>query len=191
MVRGFEDVPIDWAPLDSWDAEDGRPCQRLSFIVPGSAKPKGSVVKGRWGGYHDTAKGIGDWLDSVSTQARAAMNSRWRRNQKMQPAIAPMFDEAVMLRADFVMPAPKTFTPPVWLKGQNLFWRTLFRDGTPPHVKKPDVSKLLRGIEDAMTGIVWQDDSQVVGADVTKRYAHEGETPGVLIMVSTADLGES
>lgn len=36
---------------------------------------------------------------------------------------------------------------------------------------KPDATKLLRGLEDALTGVVWRDDAQVVEQAVTKRYA--------------------
>lgn len=35
---------------------------------------------------------------------------------------------------------------------------------------KPDALKLARGTEDALTGIVWRDDSQVVDLHVAKRY---------------------
>jgi Holliday junction resolvase RusA-like endonuclease len=35
---------------------------------------------------------------------------------------------------------------------------------------KPDCTKLLRGVEDAMTGIVWRDDAQVVEQMVSKVY---------------------
>jgi Holliday junction resolvase RusA-like endonuclease len=35
---------------------------------------------------------------------------------------------------------------------------------------KPDATKLVRGLEDALTGVVWGDDAQVVEQTVTKRY---------------------
>jgi Holliday junction resolvase RusA-like endonuclease len=35
---------------------------------------------------------------------------------------------------------------------------------------RPDSLKLARGTEDALTGIVWRDDAQVVDLDVHKRY---------------------
>jgi len=46
----------------------------------------------------------------------------------------------------------------------------------PQPTVKPDVSKLFRCAEDAMTGIVWHDDAQVTEATVRKIY---GETPGL------------
>ena len=40
---------------------------------------------------------------------------------------------------------------------------------------KPDATKLLRGLEDALTGLLWRDDAQVVEQAVLKRYgAREG-----------------
>ena len=35
---------------------------------------------------------------------------------------------------------------------------------------KPDSSKLLRAVEDSLTGTVWHDDAQVVSTQVEKRY---------------------
>lgn len=35
---------------------------------------------------------------------------------------------------------------------------------------KPDVLKMARAVEDALTGIVWRDDSQVVDATISKHY---------------------
>lgn len=39
------------------------------------------------------------------------------------------------------------------------------------HIKKPDCSKLLRNIEDALTGTLWRDDAQIVRLAVAKGYA--------------------
>jgi len=36
---------------------------------------------------------------------------------------------------------------------------------------KPDLTKLLRAIEDALTGIVWRDDSQIIYQAASKEYA--------------------
>jgi len=45
---------------------------------------------------------------------------------------------------------------------------------------KPDIDKLVRAVLDAMTGIVFSDDSQVVALDAMKLYA-DMETPGVTV----------
>ena len=38
------------------------------------------------------------------------------------------------------------------------------------HVIKPDLGKLLRAIEDSMTGVVYEDDSQIAEAHIFKSY---------------------
>ena len=38
---------------------------------------------------------------------------------------------------------------------------------------KPDSSKILRGIEDALTGIVYRDDCQIVMHEIVKQYADQ------------------
>jgi crossover junction endodeoxyribonuclease RusA len=51
------------------------------------------------------------------------------------------------------------------------------------HLKKPDIDKLARAVLDALTGILYHDDSEVVRLDVTKRYAAPIEAPSVRITV--------
>jgi Holliday junction resolvase RusA-like endonuclease len=48
---------------------------------------------------------------------------------------------------------------------------------------KPDCTKMLRCIEDALTGIVWKDDAQVALQITSKPYANPGETPGAQVRV--------
>ena len=45
------------------------------------------------------------------------------------------------------------------------------------HVKKPDLDKLLRAVKDALTGVLWRDDSQVIGVMATKLYVDIGQMP--------------
>lgn len=51
-------------------------------------------------------------------------------------------------------------------------------------VTKPDATKLLRGVEDALTGIVYRDDAQIIAQSVLKRY---GEPERVEVTVLRAD----
>lgn len=46
------------------------------------------------------------------------------------------------------------------------------------HDKRPDICKLIRSTEDALTGILWHDDSQVVNIVATKEF---GLQPGAQI----------
>lgn len=43
------------------------------------------------------------------------------------------------------------------------------------HSKKPDLDKLVRAVQDALTGIIYKDDGQVCRLTANKNYAaHEG-----------------
>lgn len=53
------------------------------------------------------------------------------------------------------------------------------------HVKAPDLDKLVRGTADALSKIVFHDDSQVVDLVAMKRYAPDGLAPRVKIRVET------
>ncbi len=48
------------------------------------------------------------------------------------------------------------------------------------HTTKPDLTKLTRAVEDALTGLIWRDDSQVVKQTTQKSY---GMPEGVLIII--------
>lgn len=189
-MRGFEDTPLDWAPASARLDEYGIMRQTIRFLVPGAPRPKGNVIKGRWGGYHDATKGLDDWLNTVAAQAQCAMNGQWRRREakpwtRTAPHRLEMFDGPVLLGATFVMPSPKTHTPPVWLRDNRALWKLMCHSGA-PMLKKPDVDKLTRAVFDAMTGIVWHDDSQVVETNVRKRYADPGEVCGTMVIVTTS-----
>lgn len=54
------------------------------------------------------------------------------------------------------------------------------------HLKKPDIDKLARAVLDALTGILFVDDSEVVRLTVTKQYAAPQQAPGVLISIARA-----
>jgi crossover junction endodeoxyribonuclease RusA len=49
--------------------------------------------------------------------------------------------------------------------------------------KKPDLDKLVRAAADAMSTIVYHDDSQIVHMMASKRYAFEKRTPGLDVVV--------
>lgn len=51
------------------------------------------------------------------------------------------------------------------------------------HAVRPDVSKLLRSTEDALTGVCFEDDARIVGAAIEKRYAVGNERPGAIVTV--------
>lgn len=50
---------------------------------------------------------------------------------------------------------------------------------------KPDLDNLLKLVGDSLNGIVWRDDSQVVEASMTKRYAH---IPMTVVIVTPLEI---
>jgi len=62
----------------------------------------------------------------------------------------------------------------------------VLKDNSPLQpVVMPDVLKLARGVEDALTGIVWRDDAQIVNEALSKVY---GDKPRVEIRVRPTAL---
>jgi len=59
------------------------------------------------------------------------------------------------------------------------------RDTAPARpAKRPDLLKLTRAIEDALTGVLWHDDAQVCEQLLSKHYAEIGEPERVRIKVT-------
>lgn len=140
---------------------------KLTFFVPGVAKPAGS----KRGFYApklgrvlivDDCKKSRDWKGDVKYAAMQAMAGR-----------APVA-HAVMLTVSFAMPRPKSH----YRTGRHA--GSLRPDAPKWCTTKPDATKLLRCVEDAMTGVVWRDDAQVCFQIVEKKY---DENPGAAIDV--------
>lgn len=49
------------------------------------------------------------------------------------------------------------------------------------HSVKPDGSKLLRSTEDALSGVLFEDDARIVSSAVMKRYCTGDERPGAIV----------
>jgi crossover junction endodeoxyribonuclease RusA len=130
----------------------------IAFNVDGTPEPKGSmrafVPKG--------------WTRAVVTSDNPDLKG-WQATVRAEairqrPTLA---EGAVDVTLSFRMPRPKALpkTKPV------------------AHVTRPDVDKLARSVLDALTGVVWRDDSQVASLLCVKRYARLDEPMGVVIGV--------
>jgi Holliday junction resolvase RusA-like endonuclease len=84
----------------------------------------------------------------------------------------PSLDDALRLEVIFVMPRPKNHYGRRGLKPKAPFW----------HNCRPDCGKLVRALEDALTGTIWKDDAQVVQVIASKIY---GEICGAHIWIKT------
>jgi Holliday junction resolvase RusA-like endonuclease len=70
-----------------------------------------------------------------------------------------------------------TFSLPV---SKPRWWKSAALAGRIAHTTKPDGDNVLKAAKDALNGIAWLDDAQVIAATITKRY---GDQPAVEITV--------
>jgi len=131
----------------------------IEFMVPGRAKPQGSMK-------FATSKSTGkpfpiknakleNWRALVAVTADAAM--KW----------TPPFDGGVVVRLRFYFKRPKKH----YRTGR---YSNIIRDDAPSkleHFQTPDIDKLIRGVLDALTGVVYHDDAQVREVHARKMWA--------------------
>mgnify|MGYP001570458771 CR=1 FL=1 len=149
----------------------------ISFFVPGIPAPGGSknVFPRKGGGGYvvvDAGKGNAQWKRSVATVAKKYMAENKRKPFEK--------GKALYLYLDFYVKRPQShFTSKGVLKKNAPSYPT----------SKPDECKLRRSTEDALTGICWYDDAQVVRCISEKNYClFRTETstytnPGVSVLI--------
>lgn len=137
----------------------------VSFTVLGVAAPQGSHVRTKWGAMREDNPRTMPWRQEVAACAQKAMEGK------------ALMLGPVRLGVQFVFPRPKGH----YRTGKNAVGLRL---GAPKHMtSKPDLSKLIRAIEDAMSGIVYRDDAQIVSyIDPHKCYT-TSSVPGTTILV--------
>ena len=127
----------------------------LTFTVPGQPSPQGSKRHVGNGRMIESSKALGPWRERVALAAHNAMTG------------APMWvGVPVRVHVTFVMRRPVSA-----------------RKSTPAAIKRPDLDKLVRAVFDALTNVVFGDDSVVVDLRASKRLAEIGETPGAHIRI--------
>jgi Holliday junction resolvase RusA-like endonuclease len=125
--------------------------REIHLVILGVPEPQGSTRafaikrKGQPTGQvvvTSSNKKVKPWRQQVGWVAKEAMKG------------APFYDEApISLNMNFYFQKPKSLRGEAWAK-----------------VTKPDVDKLARAILDSLTGILYRDDSQVIGLDAQKSY---------------------
>ena len=84
---------------------------------------------------------------------------------------------AIEMQAEFIFPRPLAH----YGTGKNA--DKLKQSAPVLHATRPDISKLLRSTEDALSGLAYQDDARIARTSAIKRYAAMGELPGALIAI--------
>lgn len=143
--------------------------RQISFTVPGIPAPGGSkkafIPKG--------------WSRAIITDAAGEKNREWKAavafaayEAMKSQGETTLFSGPMEMEVIFYMPRTKAhFNSKGELRG----------DAPLHHTNRPDVSKTTRSTEDAMTGVVWEDDSEVVQITARKLY---GSPTGALIRVN-------
>jgi Holliday junction resolvase RusA-like endonuclease len=145
--------------------------EHVEFTVYGVAQPGGSkkwLPRGGRPGARpllvDDNPRAKDWQRAVALQAGGAMGGR------------ALFTGPLLLRLRFVVVRPGghyTSTGKLSAHGRR----------HPYPDKRPDLTKLVRAVEDGLKGVVWRDDDQVVQQEAAKVY---GEPARVEVEVGPA-----
>lgn len=104
--------------------------------------------------------------------------------RSFDPPKAVAWKDTVRLQVLQAGPPPALLPGPVGLVLVFL----LPRPGSLPRrvrypMKKPDLDNLVKGVKDAIRGVIYRDDAVVVDTLARKRFAGEAEHPGVTIYV--------
>ena len=135
----------------------------IQFIVHGRPSPAGSKRH----------VGNGILVDSSGEKGKA-----WR--SVVQDSARQVFNGDLLrgpLRVQFVFYKPR----PKGHFGTGSKASTLKADAPEYPTGRPDCLKLARAVEDALTGVVWADDSQIVDEQLVKCY---GEPARCAVMIS-------
>lgn len=143
---------------------DEMPLETIEFAVLGEPSPEGStrafyIAKlNRTVTTHQNQKSLQAWRNRVATEAQHALGGRdWSSDPH----------SAYSLVVDFVL------TRPASVPRHRRVHPTI----------KPDIDKLVRAINDALTGILFPDDCQVISVTMNKFYDGD-RRPGAYIIVS-------
>lgn len=146
---------------------------RVEFNVLGEPQPQGSkttvVRAGRRPVMREDNPLTGPWRSTVTAAAVKAMGDRQLRSGPLR------------LRVVFVFPRPAGH----WGTGRNA---GRLKPSAPVYCRtRPDVDKLLRAVGDALTGVVFRDDAQVVIVAAEKHY---GEPPCAHVVIEELALDD-
>ncbi|MBC3186381.1 RusA family crossover junction endodeoxyribonuclease [Corynebacterium sp. zg-331] len=128
---------------------------RIKLFVPGLPAPQGSKRHVGGGRLVESSKNVKSWRSTIARTAREHIT---------QPLEGP-----IELHVDFHMPRPKN-------------WGCKRND---PMIQRPDLDKLLRAVDDALTGVAFRDDSQVTRLIGHKHRALHNAPTGALITIYT------
>lgn len=123
---------------------------KISFIVYGVPTAKGRPRLGKWGTY------------TPDKTVRYEELVKFSYLQSEQPRF--MNNEALFMYLTIYMPIPKSTSKKL---------AELMREGIIRPTKKPDIDNFCKSIMDALNGVAYADDSQIVSLHVQKFYSDQ------------------
>lgn len=155
----------------------------IRFFVPGIPRPAGSkraiplYVRGRL--YVKNGRPIINMVDDSGEKGK-----EWREivgaTAKANFIGEKILECPVRLCVAFIMPRPLDHYMGKNKENALTTWAPAL------HTSKPDATKLLRAIEDALTGVIWKDDAQVCWQVASKKY---GSKPGAEVSIEPVGSG--
>lgn len=129
--------------------------EAIHFVVPGvpvsKGRPRFTIIKPK-----GREPFVSTYTPPETRKAEADFATCAKQTRPRQA-----FAGAVRLRLLFVFPVPESW--PQRRRAEALAGRV-------PHTTKPDADNLLKLVKDALNGIFWQDDKQIVEVEMRKRY---------------------
>lgn len=150
--------------------------------VAGEAQPAGSkrawVPKDKHGNPIQRKDGSGFVVNTVDDNKKSKPWKQSVSGSAQMQYLGPILRGPLVVEFIFYRVRPKAH----FGTGRN---EGIVKDSAPAYpTTKPDVLKLARAVEDALTGIVWMDDAQIVDERIAKRY---GDKAKVVIRVWPAE----
>lgn len=132
--------------------------QTTTFMVQGTPIPKGNLKA------FPILTGDRRWIKNRVTDSGGKKLKAWQSLVafKAKECFDAPFETPVYLTITFYFNHPKYHYTPSGNKSKRY---TTF------HVVKPDIDKLQRAVLDALTGIAYVDDAQVIGVHTSKNYS--------------------
>ena len=127
----------------------------ITITVHGIPGPQGSKRHVGNGVMVESSKKVKPWRQDVKAAALTAMQTG--QHHDLIPLSRPPLDGPLAVSMVFTMREQPTAKPSWWPAGAAWSRKLLWRPAT-----MPDLSKLARSTEDALTGVVWKDDARVV-----------------------------
>lgn len=134
----------------------------ISFTVPGipisQPRQRHAMIAGHVRNYTPSKHPVQAFKAAIAMAAGEQMSG-------------PLIESAVCVSVTAFFPRPKS---KVWKK------RPMPRE---THTGKPDLENVIKAVQDALTGVVWRDDSQVCQLQAEKYVCGGDEAPRTLVKI--------